>query len=37
MKGTRRKELGHSLPDDVVNKNQGLNQDIKYWKQVTKS
>lgn len=37
MKGFRRKELGHSLPDDVVNKNQGLNQDIKYWKRVTKS
>jgi len=37
MKGARRKELGHSLPDDVVNKNQGLNQDIKYWKSVTKS
>lgn len=37
MKGTKRKELGHSLPDDVVNKNQGLNQDIKYWKRVTKS
>lgn len=37
MKGARRKELGHSLPDDVVNKNQGLNQDINYWKSVTKS
>ena len=37
MKGDRRKELGHSLPDDVVNKNQGLNQNIKYWKRVTKS
>jgi len=37
MKGARRKELGNSLPDDVVNKNQGLNQDVKYWKRVTKS
>lgn len=37
MKGTQRKELGHSLPDDVINKNQGLNQDINYWKRVTKS
>lgn len=35
LKGTRRKELGHSLADDVKVKNQGLNQDINYWKQVT--
>ena len=35
MKGTQRKELGHSLADDVIVKNKGLNQNIEYWKQVT--
>lgn len=36
MKGTQRKELGHSLADDVRVKNQGLNQDLEYWKKITR-
>lgn len=37
MKGFRRKELGHSFPEDVTIRNQGANQNVKYWKRVTKS
>ena len=33
MKGAKRKELGHSLPDDF-DRNQGLNSTIPYWRQV---
>lgn len=36
MKGTRRKDLGHSLPDDVTIRNQNLNLDVKYWKRIVK-
>jgi hypothetical protein len=31
MKGTRRKSLGHSLPDDYQ-RNQGLNSAVPYWR-----
>jgi hypothetical protein len=30
MKGSKRKELGHSLPDDY-DRNQGLNSTVPYW------
>lgn len=33
MKGSKRKALGHSLPDDY-DRNQGLNSGVKYWKKV---
>ena len=33
MKGAKRKDLGHSLPDDY-DRNQGLNSDVPYWQQV---
>lgn len=33
MKGTKRKDLGHSLPDDF-DRNQGLNSTIPYWQQI---
>lgn len=33
MKGTKRKSLGHSLPDDF-DRNQGLNSDLPYWRQI---
>jgi len=34
MKGTQRKELGHSLPDDVSIRNQNINSDVDYWKNI---
>ena len=34
MKGTQRKELGHSLPDDVSIRNQNINGDVDYWKNI---
>jgi len=33
MKGTKRKALGHSLPDDY-DRNQGLNSDVSYWQEI---
>lgn len=33
MKGSKRKALGHSLPDDYA-RNQGLNADVDYWRKV---
>lgn len=33
MKGSKRKALGHSLPDDY-DRNQGLNSTVPYWQQV---
>lgn len=33
MKGSRRKALGHSLPDDAA-RNQGLNSDVPYWRSI---
>lgn len=33
MKGSKRKSLGHSLPDDF-DRNQGLNSDIPYWQRI---
>jgi len=33
MKGDKRKTLGHSLADDF-DRNQGLNSDVPYWRQV---
>lgn len=33
MKGTKRKTLGHSLPDDF-DRNQGLNSDVPYWRKI---
>lgn len=33
MKGSKRKALGHSLPDDF-DRNQGLNSTVPYWRQV---
>lgn len=33
MKGSKRKALGHSLPDDFQ-RNQGLNSEVPYWQQV---
>jgi hypothetical protein len=33
MKGSKRKALGHSLPDDFE-RNQGLNSTVPYWHQV---
>ena len=36
MKGSKRKELGHSLPDDYQ-RNQGLNADVEYWQKIFKS
>lgn len=33
MKGSKRKALGHSLPDDY-DRNQGLNSRIPYWQEV---
>jgi hypothetical protein len=36
MKGSKRKELGHSLPDDCQ-RNQGLNADVGYWQKIFKS
>ena len=33
MKGSKRKALGHSLPDDF-DRNQGLNSSVPYWQQV---
>lgn len=33
MKGSKRKQLGHSLPDDY-DRNSGLNSTVPYWRQV---
>jgi len=33
MKGGKRKDLGHSLPDDF-DRNQGLNGNVPYWQQI---
>lgn len=33
MKGSKRKALGHSLPDDCQ-RNQGLNASVPYWQQI---
>lgn len=33
MKGSKRKALGHSLPDDY-DRNQGLNANVPYWQRV---
>ena len=33
MKGSKRKALGHSLPDDY-DRNQGLNSGVGYWRGV---
>jgi len=33
MKGSKRKALGHSLPDDYQ-RNQGLNSDVNYWRDI---
>ena len=33
MKGSKRKALGHSLPDDY-DRNQGLNANVDYWRRV---
>ena len=33
MKGSKRKALGHSLPDDY-DRNQGLNATVEYWKSI---
>lgn len=33
MKGSKRKALGHSLPDDYE-RNQGLNSNVGYWQEV---
>lgn len=33
MKGSKRKALGHSLPDDF-DRNQGLNSDVPYWQSI---
>lgn len=33
MKGSKRKALGHSLPDDYE-RNQGLNSEVGYWRDV---
>ena len=33
MKGSKRKALGHSLPDDY-DRNQGLNANVDYWRRI---
>lgn len=34
MKGEKRKDLGHSLPEDLAG-NQGLNQHVDYWQKIS--
>ena len=36
MKGSKRKALGHSLPDDCQ-RNQGLNASVPYWQKIFRS
>ena len=36
LKGSRRKALGHSLPDDYQ-RNQGLNSNLPYWRDIFKT
>lgn len=35
LKGSKRKALGHSLPDDF-DRNQGMNASVPYWQNVFK-